>query len=124
MQQWLWIGFAGALGTLARYGLTGLVHRLLGTGFPWGTAVVNVLGSFMFGVIWALAEGRLALTPQTRTIILTGFMGAFTTFSTFMFETGSLMRDAQWTFALGNATLQVTVGLICLFVGLTIGQHI
>lgn len=122
MQQWLLIGFAGALGALARYSLTGLVQRLLGSGFPWGTALVNVLGSFLFGVIWSLAEGRLALTPQARAIVLTGFMGAFTTFSTFMFETGGLMRDAQWTLALGNITLQVVLGLVCLFAGLAIGQ--
>lgn len=124
MRQWLWICFAGALGALARYSLTGLVQRLLGSSFPWGTFVVNVLGSFLFGLIWSLAEGRLTLTPQTRTIVLTGFMGAFTTFSTFMFETGGLMRDAQWTLAFGNVALQVIVGLVCLFVGLAVGQQL
>lgn len=124
VEQWLLIAFAGALGTLARYSLTGLIQFLLGSGFPWGTALVNVLGSFLFGVIWSLAEGRLALTPQSRAIILTGFMGAFTTFSTFMFETGGLLQDAQWAFALGNVALQVVVGLACLLVGLAIGQLI
>ena len=122
MGQWLLIAFAGAMGTLARYSLTGMVHRVVGSGFPWGTALVNVLGSFLFGVIWSLAEGRLALTPQTRAIVLTGFMGAFTTFSTFMFETSGLMRDAQWTWALGNVALHVVIGLVCLFAGLAIGQ--
>jgi len=122
MQQWILIGFAGAMGALARYTLAGLVQNLLGPGFPWGTAFVNVLGSFLFGFIWSLAEGRLALSPQTRTIILTGFMGAFTTFSTFMFETGGLIRDTQWTLALGNVAGQVILGLVCLFAGLAIGQ--
>jgi CrcB protein len=122
MAQWLWIGFAGGLGALARYGMTGLVQRLLGTGFPYGTFVVNMLGSFLFGLIWSLAEGRLVLTPQTRTILLTGFMGAFTTFSTFMYETGGLMQDSQWTLAFGNVALQIIVGLICLFAGLALGQ--
>lgn len=122
IQQWLLIGCAGAFGALARYSLAGLVQRLLGSGFPWGTVFVNVLGSFLFGVVWSLAEGRLALTPQTRTIVLTGFMGAFTTFSTFMFETGGLMQDAQWVLAFGNLSLQVVLGLICLFAGLSIGQ--
>ncbi len=122
MQQWILIGFAGAMGALARYTLAGLVQNLLGPSFPWGTAFVNVLGSFLFGFIWSLAEGRLALSPQTRTIILTGFMGAFTTFSTFMFETGGLIRDTQWTLALGNVAGQVILGLVCLFAGLAIGQ--
>jgi len=124
MERWLWIAFAGALGTLARYSLTEIVQRVLGSGFPWGTALVNVLGSFLFGVIWSLAEGRLALTPQTRAIVLIGFMGAFTTFSTFMFETSGLMRDAQWALALGNVALQVIVGLVSLFAGLAVGQLI
>ena len=122
MQQWILIGFAGAMGALARYTLAGLVQNLLGPGFPWGTAFVNVLGSFLFGFIWSLAEGRLALSPQTRTIVLTGFMGAFTTFSTFMFETGGLIRDTQWTLAFGNVAGQVILGLLCLFAGLALGQ--
>jgi CrcB protein len=122
MEKWMLIGLAGALGTLARYSLTGLAQRILGSGFPYGTALVNMLGSFLFGVIWSLAEGRLALTSQTRTIILTGFMGAFTTFSTFMFETSGLMQDTQWTLALGNVTLQVVLGLVCVFAGFAIGQ--
>lgn len=124
MERWILIGFAGAMGTLARYSLAGLVQRLMGSGFPWGTAAVNVLGSFLFGFVWSLAEGRLALTPQTRAIVLTGFMGAFTTFSTFMFETSGLMRDAQWTLGFGNVALQVVVGLACMFAGLTVGQLI
>ncbi len=122
LERWLLIAFAGALGTLARYSLAGTVQRFLGSGFPWGTALVNILGSFLFGVIWSLAEGRLALTPQTRAIVLTGFMGAFTTFSTFMFETSGLMRDTQWMMAAGNIALQTCLGLICMLAGLAIGQ--
>jgi CrcB protein len=124
MTQWLLIAFAGAVGTLVRYSLTGIVQRVLGSGFPWGTAVVNILGSFLFGIIWSLTEARLALTPQTRVIVLTGFMGAFTTFSTFMFETSGLMRDAQWTLAIGNVVLQVALGMVCVFAGLAIGQRL
>ena len=122
MQQWLLIGLAGAAGALTRFSLAGLVQRVLGSGFPWGTASVNVLGSLLFGIVWSLAEERLAISPAARTIILTGFMGAFTTFSTFMFETSTLMRDSQWLFAAANLIGQVALGLICMFIGLAIGR--
>ena len=122
MQQLVLISLAGAAGALARYGLAGLVQGLTGSAFPWGTAVVNVLGSFLFGVIWSLAETHLSISAETRTIILTGFMGAFTTFSTFMFETGALLRADQGLLALANLGLQITLGLLCLFFGLAVGR--
>lgn len=122
MQQWVFIGLAGAAGALARYTLAGLVQRLMGSAFPWGTATVNILGSFLFGVVWSLAEERLVISPQMRIILLTGFMGAFTTFSTFMFETGGMIRDSQWLLAAGNVIGQVIVGLVCLFIGLAVGR--
>jgi fluoride exporter len=122
MQKLLWIGLAGALGTTARYLLGGMVQRLGGAAFPWGTLVVNMLGSFLFGVIWSLAEGRLLISVETRIIILAGFMGAFTTFSTFMFETGALLREAQWGLAALNLLGQNIMGLVCLFLGLAAGR--
>ncbi len=93
-----WLCFAGAAGTLARYGLAGLMQRLLGESFPWGTLTVNALGCFLFGVVWMLAEDRLVISGQTRFVILTGFMGAFTTFSTFAFETAALRAtpNGRW----------------------------
>ncbi len=83
---------AGALGTLARYGLQGLVQRWAGGSFPWGTLAVNALGCLAFGVIWTVASDRGLIGPQMRTILLVGFMGAFTTFSSFVFETAQLGR--------------------------------
>lgn len=118
----LLIAAAGGLGTLARYGLTGVVQNLAGRSFPWGTVVVNVLGCFVFGVLWSSMEDRLAISPQSRQIVLVGFMGAFTTFSTFVFETGQLARDAQWLFAAGNLGLQNGLGLVALFAGLALGR--
>lgn len=122
MQQLLLIGLAGAVGALTRYGLAGLVQNLAGSAFPWGTAVVNILGSFLFGVIWSLAETHLSFSAETRTIVLTGFMGSFTTFSTFMFETGALLRADQGPLALINLVLQISLGLLCLFIGLAVGR--
>ena len=78
----LWIALAGALGTLARYGLGGAVQTVLGQNFPWGTLVVNAIGCLLFGLVWTLAEERLLISGHLRFIVLVGFMGAFTTFST------------------------------------------
>lgn len=122
IQQLFLLTLAGGLGALARYGLAGAASKLYGTGFPWGTFVVNAVGCFLFGAIWSLAEERLFLDTGTRAVILTGFMGAFTTFSTFIFETGELFRAEQWLLALGNLGGQMIVGLAFLFIGIGVGR--
>lgn len=122
LNQWLLIGLAGGAGALARYELTALTQRWLGTAFPWGTALVNVLGSLLFGLVWAIAEDRVQWSLETRTIILTGFMGSFTTFSTFVFETGNLWQSGQWILGIANLLLHILLGLLFLFVGLAVGK--
>jgi CrcB protein len=122
MQKLLLIGLAGALGALARYGLGGLVQRYAGVTFPWGTFVVNIIGAFLFGFIWSLVEQRLVISVETRVIILSGFLGAFTTFSSFMFETSSLIGEAQWGLAVLNVVGQVILGLMAMFLGLAAGR--
>ena len=117
-----WLAAVGALGTLARFGLSGLVQRLLGTGFPWGTLVVNALGCLLFGIVWTLAEERLVIGGETRLIVLVGFMGAFTTFSTFAFETAAMLRDAEWLHATANLLAQNVLGVACFFAGSSIGR--
>ena len=117
-----WLALAGTLGTWARFGLAGLVQRL-GPSFPIGTLAVNTLGCFLFGVVWTLAEDRLIISGQTRFIILTGFMGAFTTFSTFAFETGQMMRDAEWLLAGLNVVVEVALGLGFFFLGIFLGRQ-
>lgn len=116
-QKLAWIAVAGALGTLSRYALSGLVQRLCGERFPWGTWVVNGLGCFLFGVIWALAEERLVLGGEIRFIVLTGFMGAFTTFSTFAFETSQFLQDSEWSLAAAHLVGQNSLGLLCVLLG-------
>lgn len=118
------IAVAGAAGTLARFGLHYLVHRFVGSAFPWGTLVVNVLGCFLFGVVWILSEERMSITPQTRVIVLVGFMGAFTTFSTFAFETGTFLRDSNWQSAFANLLLQNLLGIAAIFAGFAAGRHL
>jgi len=122
LQKLILIAAAGAAGTLARYFLGGLVQRLYGGAFPWGTFAVNMSGTFLFGFVWALAEERLVISGEARAIILVGFMGAFTTFSTFMFETGELLRDSEFALAFGNLALQNIVGVVFLILGLAAGR--
>ncbi len=122
LEKIIWLSLAGALGTLARYGLAGLVQRAGEGGFPWGTLAVNVTGCFLFGLVWSLAEYRMTIGPEIRTIILIGFMGAFTTFSTFAFETVQFVRDSQWMLAMVNIAAQNIMGVAFLFAGLAAGR--
>ncbi|MFU2208041.1 fluoride efflux transporter FluC [Solidesulfovibrio sp. C21] len=116
------IALAGAAGTLARYWISGLVYGLAGRQFPWGTAAANILGCFLFGFIWQLGEGRMLIRAETRAIILTGFMGAFTTFSTFIFESGGLIGEGRYLVALANVGFQTVLGFAALFGGLMLGR--
>jgi len=120
----LWLCLAGAGGTLSRYLLAGFVQRVYGGEFPWGTFTVNILGAFLFGFVWSLSEERFLIGGHTRLIVLGGFMGAFTTFSTFMFETGQFLRDGQWFMAAGNLLLQNVTGIIVLIFGLAAGRFL
>jgi CrcB protein len=118
------LAVAGAVGTLARYWLGGLVHRLCGTSFPWGTLTINVIGCLLFGIVWSLADERMLISPQARIVILTGFMGAFTTFSTFAFETAQMLADDEWLRAIGNVALENVVGVAAVFLGFAIGRFV
>ena len=125
LQKLVLIAIAGGLGTLARYGLSGLVQQASKDAlFPWGTFAVNAAGCLVFGLLWTVMDARISTGSETRTVILVGFMGAFTTFSTFIFDTGQLLENSQWLLALGNVALQNVVGLAALFVGLAIGRFI
>ena len=122
MQKIILIACLGAAGTVARYFVQGWVQRILGGNFPWGTLMVNLLGCFLFGIIWSIAEDRFLIKPEFRIILLVGFLGAFTTFSTFIFESAELLRDTQWHMALLNLVGQNACGLILFFVGLFLGR--
>ncbi|WP_353120364.1 fluoride efflux transporter CrcB [Nitratidesulfovibrio sp.] len=122
MQKIVLLGLAGALGSLARYGLAGLVQRATPGSFPLGTFIVNVLGCLAFGFVWGVCENRISLHPDVRVVLLTGFMGAFTTFSTFTFESLGLMETGQWmAFAL-YAGGQLLLGLAMVWLGLGTGR--
>lgn len=120
----VWVMLGGALGTAARFGLIELSSKLVVTKVPLGTALVNILGCFAFGVVIAIGESEWQLHPVTRLLLLTGFLGAFTTFSTFAYDVSGHLRqgDLLWT----GLTLLVhnAIGLMALFVGLWIGLKI
>lgn len=122
MQKVLWLLLAGALGTGARALLSGTVQRAFGPKFPLGTACVNALGCLLFGLVWAYTEERFARGAELRFVVLTGFMGAFTTFSTFAFESAALFQASRPGLAVANLLLQNIVGIACVFGGLALGR--
>jgi CrcB protein len=124
MTKLILIALAGACGTLCRYWVSGAAYDLLGRDFPWGTWAVNILGCFLFGLVAILAEERGLVSAQTRLLILTGFMGAFTTFSTFIFESGGLLNDGQWLKLALNVGGQNLVGFAALYLGIGLGRII
>lgn len=135
-QKLAWLAAGGAMGTLARYGLTGLAQQVIGgafggisrngvtggTSFPWGTLVVNVLGCFLFGWIWSLTEHGLKVDGHIRLALFTGFLGAFTTFSTYAFETGQILRHSQWLFVAVNMLVQNGLGMAAVLLGFVLGR--
>lgn len=118
----LYLSLGGAAGTLSRYWLSGLAQRLAGTAFPLGTFMVNMLGCLFFGAVWGYFENRLLPGSGLRILALTGFMGAFTTFSTLMFETAMLLQDSEWLLAAANLGVQNFIGLLAIFLGLFAGR--
>lgn len=123
-QKILGILVAGGLGSLARYSLSSIVQKVAPSHLPLGTLCVNILGCGLFGFLWALMEHRTRIGPEWRAVILTGFMGAFTTFSTFVFDTHELLRLTHWMQALSNLLVQILVGLAFLMFGLWLGRHV
>ena len=122
MRMILMLAIAGAFGTLSRYGLGGLTQRVTGTGFPYGTLIINVLGCFVMGFVIQLALHSSLISPSTRMIITIGFLGAFTTFSTFSFDTTEFLNDGAWLQALLNLGLNLGLGMGATVIGSLLGK--
>jgi CrcB protein len=114
--SYVWIGVGGLAGTFARWALQGFVQDRAGAHFPWGTLVVNLTGSFLVGFIARFATGSAAIAPDVRAGLLVGFCGAYTTFSTYSYETvqllqaGSYARAAAYAFGSLALALVATLG--------------
>jgi CrcB protein len=120
----LLIGLAGLLGTLGRYALSGLIARRFGETFPTGTLVVNVVGCFLAGFLFYLMQERFLVNDVVRTAIMIGFLGGFTTFSSFGLQTFTLMRDGEMGLATVNVLVSNAAGLLTVWAGYSLARFI
>jgi len=114
----------GAVGTVARYSLSGLVHRFAGVNFPYGTFVVNMSGCFLIGFLATLADKKFLLGSDVKLLLMIGFCGAFTTFSTLIFESDSLLKSGELLKAFLNIFLSILVGLVVYRIGSFLGESL
>jgi CrcB protein len=116
---YLWVALGSALGGVARYACSGWVAQRFGETFPWGTIAVNVVGSFLIGLVATVTgpDGRLLVPGYTRDFVMLGVFGGFTTFSSFSLQTLSLARDGEWLGAGLNIVLSVVVCLVAVWAG-------
>ena len=118
------IGLFGALGALARYGVYGLVRQMGWHGFPWATFAVNMIGCLLFGIFVSVAEHRIVFSEVTKLAMLVGFLGSFTTFSTFALDGSVLLREGHLGLAACYVVGQNVLGIGLIFLGLYAGRYV
>ena len=116
------IGFAGFIGTISRYWLSGVLARRYGETFPLGTLVVNLVGCFLVGLLFYLLQERFLVNQTFRTVVLIGFLGGFTTFSSFGLQTFTLLQDGEFGLALLNLSIANIFGLFLVWAGYTVAR--
>jgi len=117
------IAFFGAVGTLTRYGLQGLVQVRAGGAFPYGTLLINLTGCFLLGLIGQFTLNRLLISPDWRVAITVGFFGGYTTFSSFGWETAKMLEDGEWLRATTYVAASVFVGLFLSVAGIRLANR-
>jgi fluoride exporter len=117
--EYFWIAVGSALGGMGRYFCSGVAARLIGETFPFGTLIVNVVGSFIIGFFATLTgpDGRVFVGSAARQFVLVGFCGGYTTFSSFSLQTLNLMQDGEWTYAGLNITISLILCLAAAWAG-------
>ena len=118
------IGFGGFAGAISRYLVDGFVTNRTGGAFPWGTLVVNATGSFVLGLLFAMTAERAILPAGIRGPVMIGFIGAYTTFSTYMLESWGLIESGSYAPAIANLGGSMLIGLAAVAAGLVIGRAI
>lgn len=124
MQQLAYIAAGGAVGAVLRYAVSNGVHAMLGRAFPYGTLTVNVLGSLAMGFLYIMLIERLSDNLHLRASLMIGFLGAFTTFSSFSMETLNLLENGEMIKAVMNVLISVVLCLVAAWVGVIIGRQI
>ena len=124
MEKWIYLIIGGIVGTASRYSLAGVVSQKMGAGFPLGTMVVNLTGCFVIGFLDIIFEKKFLLSPNYRILLMTGFCGAFTTFSTLMLETSNLLRENEFLYAFGNVIISFGIGFAAFKLGAVIAELI
>jgi CrcB protein len=115
----------GAIGTGCRYGLSLFVYsRIKNPTFPYANLIINVSGSFIIGLLAELFYGRALVSPTTQAALIAGFLGGYTTFSSFSYETFTLIRDGAWFRATLNSAGSVLLGLIAVWLGVRLAQSL
>ena len=120
----LLIGLGGFAGAISRYLVDGFVTDRTAGAFPWGTLAVNLSGSFVLGLLFAMTAERAILPADIRGPVMIGFIGAYTTFSTFMLESWVLIENGSYVPAIANLGGSVLLGLVAVLAGLTLGRAI
>lgn len=120
--QAVWVGIAGFCGAVCRYWFDGWISRLTGGGFPWGTFVVNMTGCFLIGVTTTVLTDRLLPHPSIRIAVTVGFIGAYTTFSTWAYESLRQIQDGAIGMALINLGMSIVVGMSAAWIGVVVGR--
>ncbi len=123
MNQILLIAVGGATGAVLRFLISGWVYAMLGRDFPYGTLVVNVFGSLVMGLCFALLVERMISAPEWRAFLMVGLLGALTTFSTFSIETLNLLEDGEVFKAFSNVMASVLLCLLGAWVGVMLGRQ-
>jgi CrcB protein len=120
--KYILIGTGGFLGSILRYWTSLHVYKILGEKFPYGTFAVNVIGCLLIGFIAEISENRFLISPELRIFLMIGFLGGYTTFSTFGYETFVLMQDKDYVTAFANIFFSVIVCLASVWVGTLIAK--
>jgi fluoride exporter len=124
MTKYLMVAFGGAVGSMLRFWAGGYVSTRLGTRFPYGTFIVNITASFLIGFIMTLLAERAHWSPNWRYLAIIGFLGGYSTFSSFEYETFQVFQDGEFLIAGVNVVLSVAVGFLSVWAGVIAGRII